>query len=144
MNRGQEFSVFRRKTGQLNTDMRSKVTFFNLFSQRGTGWSVVGYPGEGEPLAEVQIRDWGVALQGQDSPAEEVAPIYSRAGSVAMLEVRDPQAAIAGRREYSLMVRADLATARSHPSAVERGLHTVLRAVVLTEDVTELRTTESC
>jgi hypothetical protein len=136
--------VFRRKMGQLNTDMRSKVTFFKLFSQRGTGWTVVGYPEEREPRAEVQIRDWGVALQGQHSPAEQVAPTYCRGDSVAMLEVQDPQAAIAVRREYSLMVRADLATVRSHPSAVERDLHTVLRAVVPTEDVTGLRTTRSC
>jgi hypothetical protein len=134
--------VFRRKMGQPNTDMRSKVTFFKLSSQRGTGWSVVGYSREREPQVEVWIRNQAVVLRERGSPAEQGAPTYSRGGSVVMLEVPDLQAAIAVRRECFLMVREGLATARSHPSAVGQGLHMVPRAVVLIEDVTSLRTTE--
>ena len=144
MNGGQEFSVFRKRRGQPNTDMRLKVTFSKLFSQRGTGWSVVGYSQEGEPRREGQIRDWGLALQGQDSQAEQVAPTCCRGDSAVTVEVLDPQAAIAVQREYFLTVRAGLAMAKSHRSAVERGSPTVLRGVVPIEDVIGLRTTGSC
>ena len=64
MNKGQEFSVFRKRMGQPNTDMRLKVKFSKLYSQKGTGWSVVGHLQEGDPRVEVQIRDWGVVLPG--------------------------------------------------------------------------------
>ena len=93
---------------------------------------------------EAQIRNWGVVLRGQGSPAGQGVNTCSKGDSEVMLEVLEPQAATAVRREYSLMVRADLATARSHPSAVGQGLHMAPGAVVLTEDVIGLRTTGSC
>jgi len=61
----------------------------------GTGWTVVGYPEEREPRAEVQIRDWEwLSRAGQ--PAEQVAqPTAGRFCSYAGSS--DPQAAIAVR-----------------------------------------------
>jgi len=47
--KGLEFSVFRKRMGQPNTDMRLKVKFSKLYSQKGTGWSVVGICRRGIP-----------------------------------------------------------------------------------------------
>ena len=134
--------MFRKRMGQPTTDMRLKGKFSKLYSQKGTGWSVVEQLQEREFRAHVQIRDQGVVLRGQGSPAGQGVNTCSKGDSVAMLEVPDRQAATAVRRECFLMVRAGLATARSHHSAVGQGLHMVPRAVVLIEGVTVWRTTE--